>query len=49
VNAVTTSPVGQPLPTVRRARWFLFGLHIALVAVAPVFTISGYLGDPGTR
>jgi two-component system, NarL family, sensor histidine kinase DesK len=47
VNAATTSPVGQPLSTVRRARWFLVGLHLALVAVAPVFTITGYLGDPG--
>jgi two-component system, NarL family, sensor histidine kinase DesK len=47
VDAVTTSPVGQPLPTVRRARWFLFGLHIALMAVAPVFTISGFEDDSG--
>jgi two-component system sensor histidine kinase DesK len=47
VDAVTTSPVGQPLPTVRRARWFLFGLHLALVAVAPVFTISGFEDDAG--
>jgi two-component system sensor histidine kinase DesK len=47
VNAATTSPAGRPLSTVRRARWFLVGLHLALVAVAPVFTITGYLGDPG--
>ena len=47
MDAVTTSPVGQPLPTVRRARWFLFGLHIALMAVAPVFTISGFEDDAG--
>ena len=42
MTAVATSPVGQPLPTARRARWFLFGLHIALLAVAPVFTITGF-------
>jgi two-component system sensor histidine kinase DesK len=47
VNAAASSPVGPPLWTVRRARWFLFGLHIALVAVAPVFTITGFQGDPG--
>jgi two-component system, NarL family, sensor histidine kinase DesK len=47
VDTVTTSPVGQPLSTVRRARWFLVGLHLALVAVAPVFTITGFEGDPG--
>src|SRR5512132_3345270 len=47
VTAVTASPVGPPLPTVRRARWFLFGLHLALVAVAPVFTITGFEGDAG--
>jgi two-component system sensor histidine kinase DesK len=47
VTAVATSPVGQPLPTVRRARWFLFGLHIALLAVAPVFTITGFEDDAG--
>jgi two-component system sensor histidine kinase DesK len=47
VDAVTTSPVGQPLPTGRRARWFLVGLHLALVAVAPVFTITGFEGDAG--
>jgi two-component system sensor histidine kinase DesK len=47
VNAAATSPVGQPLSTVRRARWFLVGLHLALVAVAPVFTITGFEGDPG--
>ena len=39
--------MGQPPPTVRRARWFLFGLHIALLAVAPVFTITGFEGDAG--
>jgi two-component system, NarL family, sensor histidine kinase DesK len=47
VTSATTSPVGQPLPTVWRARLFLFGLHIALVAVAPVFAITGFEGDPG--
>jgi two-component system, NarL family, sensor histidine kinase DesK len=47
VTAVATSPVGQPLPTARRARWFLFGLHIALLAVAPVFTITGFEDDAG--
>ena len=47
MDAVTTSPVGQPLPTGRRARWFLVGLHLALVAVAPVFTITGFEGDAG--
>jgi two-component system sensor histidine kinase DesK len=47
VDAVTTSSVGQPLPTGWRARWFLFGLHLALVAVAPVFTITGFEGDAG--
>jgi two-component system sensor histidine kinase DesK len=47
VTAVTASPVGPPLPTGRRARWFLLGLHLALVAVAPVFTITGFEGDTG--
>jgi two-component system sensor histidine kinase DesK len=47
VTAATTTPVGQPLSTVRHARWFLVGLHLALLAVAPIFTITGYLGDPG--
>lgn len=47
MNALANSPAGQPLSTVRRARWFLSGLHVALVAVAPVFTISGFEGDPG--
>jgi two-component system, NarL family, sensor histidine kinase DesK len=47
VNAAATSPVVEPLSTVRRARWFLLGLHLALVAVAPVFTITGFEGDPG--
>jgi two-component system, NarL family, sensor histidine kinase DesK len=47
VDAVTTSPVGQPLSTGRRARWFLIGLHLALVAVAPVLTITGFEGDAG--
>jgi len=44
MDAMTTSPVGQPLSTVRHAQWFLFGLHVALVAVAPVFTITGFEG-----
>jgi two-component system sensor histidine kinase DesK len=47
VTAVTTNPVGQPLSTVQRARWFLFGLHIALLAVAPVFAITGFEGEAG--
>jgi two-component system sensor histidine kinase DesK len=47
VTSATTSPVGQPLPTVWRARWFLFGLHLALVAVAPVFTITGFEDNSG--
>ena len=47
MDAVTTSPVGQPLPTGWRARWFLVGLHLALVAVAPVFTITGFEGNAG--
>jgi two-component system, NarL family, sensor histidine kinase DesK len=47
VDAVTTSPVGQPLSTGRRARWFLIGLHLALLAVAPVLTITGFEGDAG--
>jgi two-component system sensor histidine kinase DesK len=47
MNTATISPAGQPLPTVRRARWFLVGLHLALVAVAPVFTITGFEEDPG--
>ncbi len=44
MDAVTASFVGQPLSTARRARWFLFGLHVALLAVAPVFTITGFEG-----
>ena len=48
MDGVTASFVGRPLSTVRRARWFLLGLHIALLAVAPVFTITGFEGDPGS-
>ena len=48
MDGVTVSFVGRPLSTVRRARWFLLGLHIALLAVAPVFTITGFEGDPGS-
>jgi len=48
VDGVTASFAGRPLSTVRRARWFLLGLHIALLAVAPVFTITGFEGDPGS-
>jgi two-component system, NarL family, sensor histidine kinase DesK len=33
---------------VRRARWFLFGLHVALLAVGPILTIAGFDGDPGS-
>lgn len=47
MTSATTSPVGQPLPTVWRARWFLVGLHLALLAVAPVFTITGFEDDSG--
>jgi two-component system, NarL family, sensor histidine kinase DesK len=47
VRTVTDARVGPSSPT-RRARWFLLGLHLALVAVAPVFTITGFEGDPGT-
>lgn len=47
MTSVTTSLVGQPLPTVWRARWFLVGLHLALLAVAPVFTITGFEDDAG--
>ena len=47
MTPATTSPVGQPLPTVWRARWFLFGLHLALMAVAPVFTITGFEDNSG--
>ena len=47
MTSATTSPVGQPLPTVWRARWFLFGLHLALMAVAPVFTITGFEDNSG--
>jgi two-component system, NarL family, sensor histidine kinase DesK len=46
VSAVTSGLVGSPLWTVRRARWFLFGLHVALLAVGPLFTITGFDGDP---
>ena len=48
MDTVTTRPAGQPLSTIRRARWFLFGLHLALLAVAPVFTITGFGGDAGS-
>ena len=48
MDGVTVSFVGRPLSTVGRARWFLLGLHIALLAVAPVFTITGFEGDPGS-
>ena len=48
MDALTTDFVSQPLSTVRRARWFLFGLHIALLAVAPVFTITGFEGGSGS-
>src|SRR5215831_1299910 len=48
VDAMTASCAGQPLSTARRARWFLFGLHIALLAVAPVFTITGFEGGSGS-
>jgi two-component system sensor histidine kinase DesK len=48
VDAVTAGFAGRPLSTARRARWFLFGLHIALLAVAPVFTITGFEGRSGS-
>jgi two-component system, NarL family, sensor histidine kinase DesK len=47
MRAVAGNLVGYPLWTVRRARWFLFGLHVALLAVGPIFTITGFDGDPG--
>ena len=47
MDAVTASFVARPLSTGRRARWFLLGLHIALLAVAPVFTITGFEGRSG--
>ena len=37
---VTTSPVGQLLGTVHRARWFLVGLHLPFVAVPAIVTIT---------
>jgi two-component system, NarL family, sensor histidine kinase DesK len=37
---VTTSPVGQLLGMVHRARWFLVGLHLPFVAVPAVITIT---------
>jgi two-component system sensor histidine kinase DesK len=30
-----------------RARWFLLGLHVALAVVSPLFTITGFEGEPG--
>jgi two-component system sensor histidine kinase DesK len=48
MDAMTASPVGQPLSTVRHAQWFLSGLHVALVAVAPVFTITGFEKGSGS-
>ena len=48
MDAVTANFAGQSLSTVRRARWFLFGMHIALLAVAPVFTITGFEGGSGS-
>jgi two-component system, NarL family, sensor histidine kinase DesK len=47
VSAVTSGMVGDRLWTVRRARWLLVGLHLALLAVAPVLTITGFDGSPG--
>ena len=47
MDAVTASFVARPLSTARRARWFLLGLHVALLAVAPVFTITGFEGRSG--
>lgn len=46
-RAVANGPVGFPLWTGRRARWFLLGLHLALTVVSPLFTIAGFQGDPG--
>jgi two-component system sensor histidine kinase DesK len=45
---MTAGFTGQPLSTARRARWFLFGLHIALLVVAPVLTITGFEGRSGS-
>jgi two-component system sensor histidine kinase DesK len=47
MNAASSHLVGDPLWTVRRARWFLFGLHAALLAVGPILTIAGFDGAPG--
>jgi two-component system sensor histidine kinase DesK len=45
--AVANDPVDHQLWTVRRARWFLLGLHLALVVVSPLFTIIGFEREPG--
>lgn len=51
MTAAIPSPVGFPAGeasrTVRRARGFMIGLHVALVAVGPAFTITGFEGRPG--
>ena len=47
MNAASSHLGGDPLWTVRRSRWFLFGLHVALLAVGPILTIAGFDGDPG--
>jgi two-component system, NarL family, sensor histidine kinase DesK len=47
MSVLTGNPVTAAPSPVRRGRGFLFGLHVALVAVAPVFTVTGFQGDPG--
>jgi two-component system, NarL family, sensor histidine kinase DesK len=47
MNAVSGHLVGRPPRTVGRAGWFLFGLHVTLLAVGPILTIAGFDGDPG--
>ena len=47
MTSATTSPVDRPLPTGWRAQGFLFGLHLALLAVAPVFMVTGFEDDSG--
>jgi two-component system sensor histidine kinase DesK len=39
-RTITTSPAGQLLGTVRRARWFLVGLHLPFVAFPAVITLT---------
>jgi two-component system sensor histidine kinase DesK len=45
--AMADGPTEYPQWAVRRARWFLVGLHLALTVVSPLFTITGFEGEPG--